>query len=106
MTDTGWLPGELGSDMTPKVDSITRHRGKLFPMRALRAAVFLVLCGCPAILGLDQNYVLDGGGTSDDGGTDAIADVPPENACGMNRLICNGNCIDVAADPMNCGLCG
>src|SRR5437588_12430188 len=75
-------------------------------MRVFRAALFLTLCGCPAIIGLDKDYVLDGGSMADAGGSDAIADVPPENACGMNRLICNGNCIDVAADPMNCGQCG
>jgi alpha-tubulin suppressor-like RCC1 family protein len=79
-------------------------------MRVLRALILfgatLVTTGCPAIIGLDKDYQLaDGDIDSGVMMTDAPADVPPENACGMNRLICNGNCIDVSADPLNCGLC-
>lgn len=64
--------------------------------------------GCTALIGLDKNY-----GQADASADapappppDAPADAPPDNACGANRLICNGSCIDVSADPMNCGQCG
>ncbi len=80
-------------------------------MRLVRALVLgsiaVLVSGCPALIGLDKDYYLDAGSEdADGGGMDVTLDVPPENACGMNRLICNGNCIDVSADPVNCGVCG
>jgi alpha-tubulin suppressor-like RCC1 family protein len=66
------------------------------------------LCGCTAILGLDRDYTLgaDAMAPGDAGGMDAPIDAQPENACGVGRLICNGQCIDVTQDTNNCGLCG
>lgn len=66
----------------------------------------IVTSGCPAIIGLDQNYQLADGDVDSGVMEDAPMDVPPENACGMNKLICpNVGCIDVSMDPNNCGMC-
>lgn len=60
------------------------------------------LPACPMLLGLDKDFrEVDASGVPD-----ASADVQPDNACGTGRLVCGGNCIDVTADPNNCGTCG
>jgi hypothetical protein len=79
-------------------------------LSAVVALAALAICaGCG-----DSRSVVGGTGTVDSGGADVTKDVAPDIAdvpmdrevrCGATQQNCNGVCVDLSADRMNCGAC-
>ncbi len=66
-------------------------------------------CACERRIGIDGNADGEGDGAGDGGGDggDLASDAAGEDvSCPPGTMDCDGECVDIASDPMNCGWCG
>lgn len=69
---------------------------------SIAAVIVLVTLGC----GGKSELIDRDAGSDTDGIFDAMPDGPPRPECPPYQKKCNGECIPVSVDPMNCGDCG